>query len=442
MKCEDFKNHIADLCDRQTDENIKAACMQHLEECAACRAYYEEFMHTVDLLTPHHEPAASRPAKAAIVQAPQRKGAVRKLGRRLLQAAAVVAIFLAGVGTGLSGFFSAEAEATPSIPLVFDQSISRSRQAGSFTLSLRVRTTPGENFAYIDPAAGFTRIRVSSMRVGPQSYWRMEKEGGRTIVADGHKQYMWDTDGNGVCGNLDANFAEGFAALLHPESLLEQQKSALGQDGDTQTEQTETDSTITIVTHTKVYGSIVSPALLEGREDSYRCTTENVFSKADGCLKAIRMWWERDGRKTLVLESEHIAYDVPLSAARLTQRPDSTQEDWQTAQTPLVDAPERLARLQEDTATQAARRILDALTQGRPQTAAEALHAYAGGLDRICERMKGGRISDISEPQEKQGYAGVVVFYKLTRPDGSAATLHLSLRRDNPQGIWTVDGGL
>ena len=95
MKCEDFKNHIADLCDRQTDENIKAACMQHLEECAACRAYYEEFMHTVDLLTPHHEPAASRPAKAAIVQAPQRKGAVRKLGRRLLQAAAVVAIFLA-----------------------------------------------------------------------------------------------------------------------------------------------------------------------------------------------------------------------------------------------------------------------------------------------------------------------------------------------------------
>ena len=228
MKCEDFKNHIADLCDRQTDENIKAACMQHLEECAACRAYYEEFMHTVDLLTPRHEPAVSRPAKAAIVQAPHSKGAVRTLARRLLQAAAVVAIFLAGVGTGLSGFFSTEAEATPSIPLVFDQSISRSRQAGSFTLSLRVRTTPGENFAYIDPAAGFTRIRVSSMRVGPQSYWRMEKEGGRTIVADGHKQYMWDTGGNGVCGSLDANFAEGFAALLHPESLLEQQKSAFG----------------------------------------------------------------------------------------------------------------------------------------------------------------------------------------------------------------------
>ena len=56
--------------------------------------------------------------------------------------------------------------------------------------------------------------------------------------------------------------------------------------------------------------------------------------------------------------------------------------------------------------------------------------------------MKGCHVSDISEPQEKQGYAGVVVFYKLTRPDGSAATLHLSLRRDNPQGIWTVDGGL
>ena len=30
MKCEDFKKHIADLCDKSIDETIKADCMQHI----------------------------------------------------------------------------------------------------------------------------------------------------------------------------------------------------------------------------------------------------------------------------------------------------------------------------------------------------------------------------------------------------------------------------
>lgn len=52
MKCEDFKKYMADLCDKQTDPAITEACRQHMKECAACRAYYEDFMHTVNLLTP------------------------------------------------------------------------------------------------------------------------------------------------------------------------------------------------------------------------------------------------------------------------------------------------------------------------------------------------------------------------------------------------------
>ena len=290
MKCEDFKKHIADLCDKSVDATIKADCMRHIEECASCRAYYNEFMHTVDLLTPRHTPTANARNNAVVSHNPRRDKTNRMFSRKLLQAAAVLAIFLAGVGTGLSGFFSTKAEATPAIPLIFDQSINYSRQAGSFTMTLAVRTEPEENFAYIDPNAEFIQVKVRSIRIGTKSLWRIEKEKGRTIVADHHRQYMWNTDGTGVYGNIDANLAEGFDALLHPENLLEQQKSALSKDGNTLAEQTETDSTITIVTHTKVYGSIVSPTLLENEEQSYHCTTENVFSKTDGRLKSISIW--------------------------------------------------------------------------------------------------------------------------------------------------------
>ena len=442
MKCEDFKKHIADLCDKSVDATIKADCMRHIEECASCRAYYNEFMHTVDLLTPRHTPTANARNNAVVSHNPRRDKTNRMFSRKLLQAAAVLAIFLAGVGTGLSGFFSTKAEATPAIPLIFDQSINYSRQAGSFTMTLAVRTEPEENFAYIDPNAEFIQVKVRSIRIGTKSLWRIEKEKGRTIVADHHRQYMWNTDGTGVYGNIDANLAEGFDALLHPENLLEQQKSALSKDGNTLAEQTETDSTITIVTHTKVYGSIVSPTLLENEEQSYHCTTENVFSKTDGRLKSISIWWEKDGQEILVMKSEHIEYNVPLVPADLIQHPDTTQVTWIPVQTPRLNPSERLDNLQRETAPQATRRILDALIEGNPQKAGEALFSYTALLPRLTDRMKGCHVSDISEPQKKKNYVGVIVFYRLTHPDGTSETCHLALRRDNPQKIWMVDGGL
>ena len=64
---------------------------------------------------------------------------------------------------------------------------------------------------------------------------------------------------------------------------------------------------------------------MEGEETSYRCTTENVFSKEDKMLKSIQIWWERNGQKTLVLKSERIDYNLHLTPTQLIQRPDTTQ---------------------------------------------------------------------------------------------------------------------
>ena len=124
MKCEDFKKYMADLCDKQTDPAIAEACRQHMKECASCRAYYEDFMQTVDLLTPKHSPEFGKQKPVITLQPSQPQGAPhQKLIRRILQVAAAIAIFLAGVGTGLSNLFSTQAEAVTAIPLVFEHSI-------------------------------------------------------------------------------------------------------------------------------------------------------------------------------------------------------------------------------------------------------------------------------------------------------------------------------
>ena len=443
MKCEDFKKYMADLCDKQTDPAITEACRQHMKECAACRAYYEDFMHTVNLLTPKHAPSFGKTQPAVSISPLQTTAKPKKHpSHKWIQIAAAVAIFMAGLGTGLSNFFSTQAEAVPSIPLIFDQSIKSSRSAASFSMSVYARTTPNENFAYINPESGFMRISLESLRQNQKTFWRLEKEGGRTIVSDDGKQYMWTTGGLAVCGDETCNFAEGFSSLLRPETLLEQQKAALSGNPQAHAEMTETDSTITIVTHTDVYGNAVSASLLEKEEKSYRCTTENVFSKRDGLLQQVQIWWERDGQKTLVLKSEHIVYNLPLVPSVLVQRPDTTQVTWLSAHTPAIKAPVRLRKLTNETAREAAQRILKALTDGKPQMAGEALYYYTTQLPTLTENMKGCKVSAVSQAKEKKDYKGVIVFYKLTTPDGKTENRHIALRRDNPQGIWMVDGGL
>ena len=143
---------MADLCDKQTDPAITEACRQHMKECAACRAYYEDFMHTVNLLTPKYAPSFGKTQPAVSISPLQTTAKPKKHpSHKWIQIAAAVAIFMAGLGTGLSNFFSTQAEAVPSIPLIFDQSIKSSRSAVSFSMSVYARTTPNENFAYINP---------------------------------------------------------------------------------------------------------------------------------------------------------------------------------------------------------------------------------------------------------------------------------------------------
>lgn len=427
MKCEDFKKHLADLCDKSVDTALKADCMRHMEECASCRAHYEEFMHATDLLTPKHAPQPRRDKRQA-------------MQRRFLQVAAIILVFLAGVGVGLSNLFSTQAEASPSLTEVFDQCIRHSREADGFSMRAYVRITPQENFAFIDPEAGLLQVRVSLLRQGGSTVWRIEKEGGRTIVSDGRRQYMWDHTGTGVCGSLQANFAEGFSLFLQPESILEKLNDAmLAKDMTTHMTVFQPDSTIIVeaVTTAGHFAGFFPPA---GGDEDMPCTARCVFRQQDYRLKEMEIRCKHDGKETVVFQTGTILYDAPLSVSAITQRPGADQIKWLRADGPHIADPERLGRLQEETATEAARRILEALIAGQPHE--EALYHYAASLPSLAAGMKGCRVSGFREAPAGKNRAGTTVRYELHRPDGTSGQRHIILRRDNPQKIWMVDGGL
>ena len=178
---------------------------------------------------------------------------IQQLRIRFTQIAAAIIIFVAGVMTGLSNLFSTDAKAVTSPSLIFEQAIRNVHNAGSFIINMNARTLPNENMAYFDPEAEFIKISLKVLHQNDSTFWRLEKEGGRTVLFDGREQYMWDKIGSKVRGSVNTGFMEDFASLLQPEKLLEQQKTAIADNNKGNIKISEDDSKIVITTYTEMY---------------------------------------------------------------------------------------------------------------------------------------------------------------------------------------------
>ncbi|MBP5628815.1 MAG: hypothetical protein J6X27_03110 [Bacteroidaceae bacterium] len=60
MDCEEFKNIVCDLFDKEVDPQVKAQCDEHLSHCAECSEYYDQMLATTELLRPKHSPVPDR----------------------------------------------------------------------------------------------------------------------------------------------------------------------------------------------------------------------------------------------------------------------------------------------------------------------------------------------------------------------------------------------
>lgn len=59
MDCNDFRDMVCDLFDKEVDPQIKAECENHIAQCTECRKYYEDMQTAAELLRPKHSPVAS-----------------------------------------------------------------------------------------------------------------------------------------------------------------------------------------------------------------------------------------------------------------------------------------------------------------------------------------------------------------------------------------------
>lgn len=422
MNCNDFKEKVVDLFDKDIDMQAQAQLREHMANCHDCKAYYDELRKTFNILQP-------------LDTANIRK---TKITHRLWRYAAAVAIFLFGFVIGWNHLFSTPAVADDAKLTFLQQSIQSVQNVGSFQMEVYARTTQQENFATFDPAMPFVKIDIKLLRQNDFLFYRVEKANGRTVVSDGRNQYMWIPNVLYLKGSQESDFLEHFANLIFPERLLTIQKSAIKLSNENKMTQVESDSTIVLTVDGVEKNSDLRQLFETGKMDDCRLIVENTFTKNDGLLRFVKLWVIKDGKKILLLHIDNIRYNVMLNKGEITRLPTA---EWTDITEQRATSSNRLKQLQNETPQQAAKRILNAVIADKDSQAAEALIYYKSILPQLIHKLKDCKVSAF-ETRKDSSYVGVYVFYTLTTPEGNREKRHIAIRNDNEQHIWIVDGGL
>lgn len=422
MNCNDFKEKVVDLFDKDINMQAQAQLREHMANCHDCKAYYDELRKTFNILQP-------------LDTANIRK---TKITHRLWRYAAAVAIFLFGFVIGWNHLFSTPAVADDAKLTFLQQSIQSVQNVGSFQMEVYARTTQQENFATFDPTMPFVKIDIKLLRQNDFLFYRVEKANGRTVVSDGRNQYMWIPNVLYLKGSQESDFLEHFANLIFPERLLTIQKSAIKLSNENKMTQVESDSTIVLTVDGVEKNSNLRQLFETGKMDDCRLIVENTFTKNDGLLRFVKLWVIKDGKKILLLHIDNIRYNVMLNKGEITRLPTA---EWTDITEQRATSSNRLKQLQNETPQQAAKRILNAIIADKDSQAAEALIYYKSILPQLIHKLKGCKVSAF-ETRKDSSYVGVYVFYTLTTPEGNREKRHIAIRNDNEQHIWIVDGGL
>ena len=411
MDCIRFRDMVAETAGCGS---VTAEMKEHMKECPECRAYYKRFSETVDLLTPKHMPVAQ------VKRRPARSRFLRTVG----SVAAAVMIFIVGAAVGYSEFMSTGAKADPIG--VLDNGIYSVGNVGNMEIDMAVRTYPNENFEFFFPESGFISHKLRVVHQGDSLYWRLDREGGRHVVFDSRRMYMWPISGHyGVIAGKDGNIVDGvFKDLIRPEQILGREKKRVSSDNGDGCLMEKTGNEIKLD---------VSESPEQSGEPAFR--REYVFDVASGLLKSFRMW-QNDGEKdVLVMYTVSIRYNIPIDLDSLKSVPFASY-DWQHCG--QWNAPH--AGHVGESAEDAARRMINALITGEKSGIDGMISSET--FSTLHDIYASYTISSVGTPERDESYYGVKVPFKLKDGSGNVKELYIMLRNDNEKGIWIFDGGL
>lgn len=432
MKCEDFRNNIADLFD---DDRNSSRMEQHIKQCKDCNTYYRQTVSTIDVITPKVEIKADGSLRENILDACREskgndKSKLKKRiywGTRIAASIGAVAIIILSVVNLTNGANAAGK--------LLDKSIEGTNNLQSMVMKLNVRTLPQDNFALIDLTADLVPHTISVI-LGDQKCWRIDK-GGRATTFDGEKQYMWvSSNGAAYFGDKNVNFAEWFCLFLDPQMVFLTEKNAIKEKNTKHTIDTN-DTEIRLTITTKAKGNFKNNYLLNSSIEESDNVREYIFDKKTNLMKSLKIYVLIAGTEVLVLETTDIQYNTPISKNMLTIRPENLA--WKNMNDLSIYKNSNHASLLPE---EVAGTAFYALCSGNVDSCDFFISFNKTTKENLNTTYQGAKLIRLGKAFTSGNGSGYFIPYEILMPTGKVKKHNIALRNDNKNKTWQVDGGI
>jgi outer membrane lipoprotein-sorting protein len=447
MKCSYVMDNIADLFDEGTDQQRKDEILAHAGSCPSCAEDYAEYLKVLEELTPAREIRAGQDFRNrifSIMENEVKNDSTKRRNQIMMnqswkKIAAVMAVLV--IAIAVITLVSRKGGAGNSVQAA-NSLIEKSLQAMAGVVSVYVdfdvRTAPGDNFEYINPATDFVNHKIWRVN-GDPPMWRIEKEG-RVVVMDGKKKYMYIKNTQmAVFGGRDAGFVDWMGIFLNPTKILNKEKED-AKKNHAEYEITESGNTTTLTVKAKALGDFSNTYLFNTsvpQSDNRRVYT---FDKQTRRLQSFEVFVMDGKNEVQVIKSREIKYNIDIPANTFAiSIPDNVK--WIDAKD-LTGGQDK--GIEASSAEEVAKKFFEACGNGDWAMVDKLMPGVmqSGNAAQIKEMLGGLKIKSLGKSFKSGQYPGEFVPYEIVFKTGDTKKMNLAIRNDNPAKKWTVDGGL
>lgn len=441
MDCSMFKQEMAVLFDGICKEPLASELRAHMHACPDCKADFLEMREVIDHLQIRHMPSTPVSLKQNVINNLSKEDEMMRrklkqmalLNSKIKKGVAVAAILVAimlvfplfRIGAG-----SAKADS------LLESSIKATESVKSMVIRLKVRTIAHDNFALVDTKYDMVDHTISKSFEAPEK-WRVDK-GDRVAFCDGMNDYLWiKTVNAGYKAGLNAGFVEWFRLLLNPESILMKEQQGINDKGAKVTVK-EKAGLIYLTIRSKAQGNFINDYCKNRSIQESDNRREYVFDAKTKLLKGLKIYILEGKQETLILETESIAYNVPIipSLYDASAFEGVTFEDINK----LKDV--KSETFSSISSKRAAEIVFEGMARNDWASIQVPMSQYNPELAVIKKQFAGLKVIKVGEPFKSGLYPGEFVPYHIILKDGSVRKHKLALRNDNKNKVWLVDGGL
>lgn len=446
MDCNECKLAIANLFYSDVDKTTIANVMEHIQQCVDCSIEYRRTRDVITMLKPKFQPNAPLTLKQNIIHQLKMEetkmenevSKTRKISprtRKIISIAAVLAIVMMIIPVvDKNNLFT---DNTAKAAGVFiESSIKATQLIKSMVIKLKVRTVANENFALVGTEYDMVDHTIWKSFEEPIK-WRIDK-GDRVVVFDGKFQYLWlPQTSEGIKDGRNCNFTEWFKILLEPENILLKEQNATKAKGSKIT-MNEKNGELFMTITSNAQGNFINDYCKNKSIEESDNRREYTFDSDTKLLKGLKIFILEGKKETLILEIEKIDYNVPIDSSLFAINLPLGVEWKEFTQNYTGETFKNMS------SKKAAELFFKGIANKDWKLVGETcdfFNSNSNEVKKIKEDYGGLKVISIGEPFKSGLYPGEFVPYEIKFKSGEIQKCNLTVRNDNPNKVWVVDGG-